>query len=614
MGTRMYKALRAGMLLAAISALAGCERLSEPAERINAAMPLSVQAQQARQALLDDASRLGADTSALTSRLHDRLTMRALECNHGYSPRWWHGAEKIKTALSDADCFTRADDTLTQWLGLRHAGLLLAAPPLRPIPTTPAQQLIARHPIRDASFAAEAGIAVLHTSELHEVFDTATAQHVAQLPRGEHGSILDISRNGRLLTLRRGQNAELMDLEAGRVLARIPTRHPVLFLGTAGIIQRLPDESAPQLLDLATGHAVPIPVSINSIQAVSGTPLAHHHALMGSTHHALIAVEPAGESWQIRTVVEREYPRDQAIWQWPRGNRTADGEHYLLAQMNGLARLDLQTLQLDSTSLATLMVTRVAPTLDPARSYLVARNLRDHRATPIPLLHARKFNSITHADISSRLAPRVMWAEPYKRNAVIDDFKLTLLDGLTSTGPTHPIAAFLANQQQGDADATGGDAGNRPLATAALRPAAPSPTLGALPANAVIETVGVYEADGDRARHSRGPGQPRQAGTVRVMVKAGKPVILVLTAYEPVNWIIQAEPGATIAAVLHGGYHQGNVYGADTARQHYMGRIHTYRRGGSEFSELDREVRSLTGKGIGRFQGSYRAGHFRVGQ
>lgn len=70
--------------------------------------------------------------------------------------------------------------------------------------------------------------------------------------------------------------------------------------------------------------------------------------------------------------------------------------------------------------------------------------------------------------------------------------------------------------------------------------------------------VGVYEGASPRQR-----GGQRVPGVVTVTVPEGKgPIVLVLTAYEPVVWKVEAPKGA-VSRVIASGYHEQKVEGLD---------------------------------------------------
>ncbi len=72
----------------------------------------------------------------------------------------------------------------------------------------------------------------------------------------------------------------------------------------------------------------------------------------------------------------------------------------------------------------------------------------------------------------------------------------------------------------------------------------------ALDANTDLYLLGVYE--GDRHKH----------GKVTVFLGAhSRPIALVLTAYESVDWQIELEPGALLERVFLSGYHAQRVTG-----------------------------------------------------
>ena len=614
----MFHPLRLLMLLSWVIVLSACNAFSDPLVRINVAMPLDRQTQQALDALQRDAALLAPDDRTLDPRWQDRLAIRALTCASGYRPRWWEDEADIREALTDAACFEREHTALIEWIARRHAGLLLSAPPLRPLADKTADELVAESRISEVSFARHAGIAVLHTRDHHEVFDLATGRPLSRIPRTERESIVDISDNGRLLSSRRGNQTVLLDLESGQELLALPSRQPAFFLGDAGLLIQQDSGNALNFMDLWSDHTERLPLALPHVTRVTPTPVAQRYALLGNDRHALIDVDNASAFPRIRVILENESPL--SIGQWPRGNLSADGTQYL-GQHRGPAWIDLATLVVNQPALQPLQISRITPTADPASSYVFAHSPREKGLEPFALLYSTATNRVIPLEISRRLSSTVHWASPLKRNALMDGIKLVFLPALTTRGEAKSVGAFLESLPDVPPDPrlyAANDEENllQALLAAQLRrnvdttsAAVPDAALTALAQHAVIQAVGVYEGDG--AIH--GHGKPRTPGNVRISVKAGKPVILVLSAYEPVNWLIQPEPGAKILAVLHGGYHPGNVFGvASTVRIQAIGQLHAHQRSSAAFAGLDAHIRGLTGKPIAGFQGSYSAAHFRV--
>jgi hypothetical protein len=71
-----------------------------------------------------------------------------------------------------------------------------------------------------------------------------------------------------------------------------------------------------------------------------------------------------------------------------------------------------------------------------------------------------------------------------------------------------------------------------------------------------LHLIGVYEATSE---HGNGK---RSKGAIEVKVeRQNKPIILALSAYEPIDWKVTVEPGAVIEKIVVNGYHNQTVSG-----------------------------------------------------
>ena len=124
-----------------------------------------------------------------------------------------------------------------------------------------------------------------------------------------------------------------------------------------------------------------------------------------------------------------------------------------------------------------------------------------------------------------------------------------------------------------------------------------------------VEAVSVYEAV---AIHS--PRIPRPLGPVLVLVRASsRPVVLVLSSHQAVQWELALEPGVTLRAVLLSGYGESKVHGAGDAVLASIGGFYAFKRGSAEFKHLESEVSRCTGRRIGTFQSVYAGKSFVIG-
>lgn len=101
---------------------------------------------------------------------------------------------------------------------------------------------------------------------------------------------------------------------------------------------------------------------------------------------------------------------------------------------------------------------------------------------------------------------------------------------------------------------------------------------------------------------------------MRVLVRpSARPVVLVLSSYEPVNWMV-VNAGAQISAVLLSGYQLSAVTGIGPAPLRRIGSAYAYSPGSVEFTNLRQAVTQYTGpREIRSFQGSYSGTEFSVG-
>jgi len=123
------------------------------------------------------------------------------------------------------------------------------------------------------------------------------------------------------------------------------------------------------------------------------------------------------------------------------------------------------------------------------------------------------------------------------------------------------------------------------------------------------EAVSVYEAV---AVHS--PRIPRIRGPTTVLVRdSARPVVLVLSSHQAVQWELALEPRASLRAVLLSGYGESRVVGAGDALVSSIGGFYAFKRGSAEFKHLETEVMRCTGRHIATFRSVYAGGSFEIG-
>ncbi|UYB51912.1 hypothetical protein OCJ37_18370 [Xanthomonas sp. AM6] len=641
-------------LLSMAACLGGCGNLGRSAEeRINEAMPPSSEVLASKSRLNAVATSFSQDVAPLEVEYRARLTQRARSCSGGYEPSLFASAEDIRNGLTDKACFARADDALRQWLGLRRAGLLLAAPPLREVPKSPLSVLTAPSYIQGVKFAPRAGVAMLETAGKHMVVDIGSGQVVAQ---GEGRWLTgSFSPNGRLLVGSNGDSqAQVSETETGDILATFPVRQlDFHWVGDVGAIyeaqtERTGDNAIAGIvfLDFTTGTTSPVPMAagggLENVLPVPGKPL--RYVLMKWKSAAEIELRRGSGGWTVQLLSEREMPAGG----WRGAELSSDGT-FAFSTAGTVRRIQLPSLQMSSVTLDPLKVNSVTTTPDTDRLILTGFLTNDLDGSQAYLYSLSK-RTLAKIDSPQASASRVIYIQSVNRNAIIDGSRIGLVDQFVSQPPmdasaylemrTQAVAqtnAARAAQIQGvlgklramDVPAPGNPAMTAEQAqmwarrTAILlasqrrgSQAASTPTLtrpgplAEVGRTARIEAVGIYEG----ADAVAVPGNSHRTGTVHVHVRrSAKPIILALSSYEPVRWVLTVEPGAKLAAVLNSGYAESQVYGAGSARVYQMGRMYAYKRSSDEYRALDAEVTQWAGKPIDVFQGRYTGQTFLVG-
>lgn len=134
------------------------------------------------------------------------------------------------------------------------------------------------------------------------------------------------------------------------------------------------------------------------------------------------------------------------------------------------------------------------------------------------------------------------------------------------------------------------------------------PQFPPIPGDAQVSMVGVYQAKSAKPRQQ---GVHEPADIVVTIAASKVPLVLVLSSYEPVRWLI-ANQGRPLPAILLSGYHPSTVVGTQ-ATSLVIGRKWFYQEGGQEYREFEKKITAyVPGRRIGQFQGAYQGAEFLV--
>lgn len=126
--------------------------------------------------------------------------------------------------------------------------------------------------------------------------------------------------------------------------------------------------------------------------------------------------------------------------------------------------------------------------------------------------------------------------------------------------------------------------------------------LGNVPSNTRVEAVGVYETK------DRSP-----TGISVIVKKSDRPIVLMLSAYEPVRWNLIKEHGSNLVAIIATGYNLPQITGAGSTKTVIRQGNYAYQQSGAGYAALNNDAVMWTGKSISKFQGAYGGTVFVVG-
>lgn len=608
--------------------------------KVNAAYPVSPEVRAAEERLRQLLADNSAGVAELKAQLDARLTLRALNCAKTVSIGRLDSVDSVRKRGLDRRCFQEQDKDLLQFQAVRTVGTMLTGPPLRPLKVTGEIATLPRGHLSHigfGTFAREAGVAVLRDGPGDAaVVEIPGGKPIVQLPRAsmyEHNSRL--SPNGRVFAGNaNAQGVAFFDAETGgriwdtsdgsRLLAWLPEVAGFIYAQRDGTIM---------LADGLTGSVAPHPAAAKNSSFTAHVPGQPVRTLMGTSHELkLVTHERTPEGIRVSTIKELRIASGHGMTS---GNPVSmrSGKLVVFASMRDIGWLDL-----DSGASA---VWKTSPHFAVQFAKLDETHLMVDSVGPGGL-GLKPWTFDIEAETLSPLdlgGPRGMIVDIGERVGFMRRGNDAWFGNVVQAGQTSPLEKVLADldlqvqlaklQAQSGAATAELNAPERAALNAAaltraaadaagdLRPAAAVvPGLGEVPADAQVHIVGVYEGKGS-ADVRRAPGQPsggHPKRDVRVQVRGtGRPMVLVLASYEPVNWIV-TNSGARISAVLLSGYHPSTVTGTGTVPVLRIGSEYAYSPSSSEYLRLRQSVARFTGtREIRSFQGGYSGSDFSVG-
>jgi hypothetical protein len=423
--------------LLVLACLAGCS--GTPEDRINAAVPVARDVDTAHADIAGMAKEHAEAVKAVEDEYRGRLKVRALTCAAGFEPSLFADEESIRADVGNADCFAEQDARLAQWLGLRRVSLLLALPPLRPLPAKPIELVTGEEGMTDVAFARNAGVMAMQWKGHVRVVDLATGDAIHDEDTGFRGG-LTLSDNGRVLAVGSEDLVQVRSAETGDVLLTIPEARMgyVQFLGERGLVFLRTRKSEIVVREFATGDETALPFEaflLNGALPVAGKPdtflllsprrlaLLELHEREAPRLARELAIEGSGGGWGAASDGFAPGP---------------DGKLYAAAG-TGVKVIDPATLEDSVIPFEPMRITRVVPT-PKADELLVTGSGGRSAAT---YLYSRSANTLAPVAPPDNAygAATIRYVPSLRRNATVANLRMALVD--IEAGAPQPAADVL---------------------------------------------------------------------------------------------------------------------------------------------------------------------------
>lgn len=618
---RTMKIPKTLLALALCVGATGCSRINEAAmpvtDKINAAYPVSPEVRLAEERLLTLVADDGAALDDVKARVVQRMSLRALACSQNASIGRLDSVESVKKLAMDRSCFQEQDAELQRFYGIRTIGALLGKPPLRPLKPAGPIAVLPKGKLSGiywGKLARDAGVGVLRDgSGEGAVVEMPGATLIAALPRmtmvSDHAT--SVSPNGRVLVFHgHGQGATFIEAESGNTLWNLETKGSPRLLAwlpeVLGFTMTGPDGDV-MLADGATGSLAPHPLSLKHSAYAAHIPGKPARLLMG-TARELMLVEHTRSPQGIRATSVKQYALSGSGITSGQPVPMRSGHMVVFASSRDIGWLDLdagtsgawRTSPLFGIPFAKLDETHLMfDSSELGRMSLKpwSFDIANGTVTPLDLGGARGMI----LDIGDRVGFLRRGSDAWFGDEVTTNGETQPLDKPLAAYELEVQLAKLQAQTNEDEMMASMERARAISNSERLVRVPTAPGLADVSPDAQVHIVGVYEGK-------------RGNGSVRVTVRnSNRPVVLVLAAYEAVNWNV-VNQGARISAVLLSGYTPSSVVGTGSAPVLRIGSRHAYEVGSRDYVQLRQAVMQYTGpREIRSFQGNYTGSDFSVG-
>lgn len=607
------------LLLAGVSLLlTACDltqRFASPENRINAELPLQVDTRQAHERLVEQVASQPPERSALEKAWEAKLRLRALSCSPEYTPSWTQSSAAVRAALKDKACFAEFDHKLQRWVGMQRVRLLLAQAMPEPSKEAPSSLTLQGSGYSLSGKDGSAPVIALLSQEGFELVSLLDGRVLFK--ERDRPQELNVSPNGRLFAQTGIGGVRIRASEGGETLLELHEARGITWLGKDLIALQGSQQGKQAVLALQRGEELPLPVDTLGHRSTLLPVPGMENRFTVLTYQGAFQFEYQNEGAAAAklTLVAEKLGSNNGLFVFNSLPSATNGQEWMLSPRK-LLRFNPKTLEIKEVSFEPVQVTRAVPSSEPEQFLLqlAMPGASANSRNGLYLFDAAQGTLARLEDTDQQQAEQIRYLPALKRFAQLHPPLIRLVDKWQTAAPEpteQVISAMIAEANQAMlAQATMVAERQKLEAGSAV---AADPSLTALFRDARVEGLGVYEGK-EKSLASLNSGPPRKVGKVQVDVRrSSRPLVLVLSAYDPVQWTLRLEPGARVAAVLLSGYNESSVIGMGNARVLKIGSDSAYTQENENYPALQRQVLRWAGKPMAVFQGAYAGSSFSVG-
>lgn len=579
---------------------------SSAEEKITEAYPVTTEVKvnfETHLAKLDDD---GKET--FNEEFQKKIRFRAQACAEGFVPGTFDNAEDIKTALADKNpCFIEHDKNITKWIVYQRISALLKAPALVEAKGETTPYLAGDGTISNAFFAKKANVAVLKQSDNLLIVSMTDGKIISSLP-SSMAETAELSDNGRLISMVQGSTLKIYSTENGELLLENGNdkiaRFQWLNESYAIYSKRVEYRLQTTLIDLDTGVEAPIQgVETNSTFVLPVTNKKEQFMIVA--HNSLTKFEIVRSADKaVSTKILQDLKLQNSYINESQLSIDKAGIYYFGGNYT-LSSVDPENMSRRDIDFKPFRIDQIVATPETGK-VLLSGYSPDGKGRN-KYLYNLKNNSLAMVTDESLIASRAKLVPGGSKLAFVSNTKVTIMDApATDAGKNllefkndwafaesmRKLEQFERAEQLENSYKTMGAMNNARLANEAK--------------DAKIVGVGLQMFD-SRNGSSRGEND-----YVNIKLSGAKrPVILVLTSTFKSNWVVTADPGIVVKAVIISSSFGGEVMGVNTGKiiRSNAG-AGAYQMNSDKYQALDAMVKRETGRGIDKFQGSSRGNSF----